>query len=126
MARSGREPGEPDPARGLRVLVGPNGSGKTTLMNPMTGGGSGHCAGALRFWAVRRMILKGCSRFWGPQCPCVPEGATVFEFIYLYPCRRARSGARKQWAWRVIERVNLVEAAKKRLQQGNAVVQVSP
>ena len=100
---------------GITSLVGPNGSGKTTLMNLMTG-------------LVRptrgRIQLLDCSiddpenlfRMVGysTQFDAFPKGLNGFQFVYSYLRLAGRdSQSAEQLAWRAIERVNLVDAAKR-------------
>ncbi len=103
--------------RGITSLVGPNGSGKTTLMNLMTG--------LIRPTRGRIQVL-GCRtdepeklfRILGysTQFDSFPKGLTGYQFIYSY----LRVGGRdsqdaEQLAWQAIERVNLAEAATRKI-----------
>ena len=102
---------------GITSLVGPNGSGKTTLMNLMTGlvrssRGRVEVLGCPTNDPERLFKILGYST----QFDAFPKGLTGFQFIYSYlrlDGRDPRSA--EQLAWRVIERVNLVEAAKRNI-----------
>ena len=100
---------------GITSLVGPNGSGKTTLMNLMTG--------LVRPTRGRIQVLD-CSiddpenlfRLVGysTQFDAFPKGLNGFQFIYSYLRLAGRdSQSAEQLAWRAIERVNLLDAAKR-------------
>ena len=102
---------------GITSLVGPNGSGKTTLMNLMTGlvrptRGSVSVLGVTPDDPERLFKLVGYST----QFDSYPRGMTGFEFIQSYlrlfgmPARAATGAAIK-----VIERVNLAEAAHRKI-----------
>lgn len=104
-------------APGITSLVGPNGSGKTTLMNLMTG---------LIQPTRGRVSVLGMS----PDSPqemfrrvgycgqfdSFPRGATGYDFIYSFllvagfPKKEAEAKT-----WRAIERVDLVEAAHRKV-----------
>jgi ABC-2 type transport system ATP-binding protein len=102
---------------GITSLVGPNGSGKTTLMNLMTGlvkpsRGRIQVLGYQTDDPEQLFKLLGYST----QFDAFPKGLTGFEFIYSYLRLAGRDAATaEQMAWRVIERVNLVEAAKRNI-----------
>src|SRR5579864_7808888 len=103
--------------RGITSLVGPNGSGKTTLMNLMTG--------LVRPSRGRIQVLD-CKMNdpeklfklvgYSTQFDAFPKGLSGFQFVYSYlrlAGRDARSA--EEQAWRAIERVNLVDAAKRNI-----------
>ena len=102
---------------GITSLVGPNGSGKTTLMNLMTGlvkpsRGRIQVLGYHTDDPEQLFKLLGYST----QFDAFPKGLTGFEFIYSYLRLAGRDAeTAEQMAWRVIERVNLVEAAKRNI-----------
>lgn len=104
-------------APGITSLVGPNGSGKTTLMNLMTGLIQ-PTRGRLSVLGMtpddpRRMFRRVgyCGQF-----DSFPRGATGYDFIYSfllvhgYPKKEAEAKT-----WRAIERVDLVEAAHRKV-----------
>jgi ABC-2 type transport system ATP-binding protein len=102
---------------GITSLVGPNGSGKTTLMNLMTGlvrptRGRVEVLGYKTDEPENLFKILGYST----QFDAFPKGLTGFQFIYSYLRLAGRDdqGA-EQLAWRVIERVNLVDAAKRNI-----------
>jgi ABC-2 type transport system ATP-binding protein len=100
---------------GITSLVGPNGSGKTTLMNLMTG--------LVRPTRGRIQVLdyktddpENLFRIVGysTQFDAFPKGLTGFQFLYSYLRLSGRdSQSAEQMAWRAIERVNLVDAARR-------------
>ncbi len=104
-------------APGITSLVGPNGSGKTTLMNLMTG--------LLRPSRGKISVLgtepddpEALFRKVGycAQFDSFPAGLNGYQFINAY-LRVAGFGAREadDLAWRALERVGLVEAAKRKV-----------
>ncbi len=102
---------------GITSLVGPNGSGKTTIMNLMTGllqptRGRISVLGIAPNEPERLFREVGyCTQF-----DSFPKGLTGYEFVYsylrVYGCRHQEA---EDLAWRAIERVNLVEAAKRKI-----------
>jgi ABC-2 type transport system ATP-binding protein len=104
-------------APGITSLVGPNGSGKTTLMNLMTGliQPTRGIVKVLNYAANDPEIffrkVGYCSQF-----DSFPAGHTGYEFVYSY--LRVHGYAKKdadRMTWRAIERVNLTEAAKRKV-----------
>jgi ABC-2 type transport system ATP-binding protein len=102
---------------GITSLVGPNGSGKTTLMNLMTGlvrptRGRVEVLGYKTDDPENLFKILGYST----QFDAFPKGLTGFQFIYSYLRLAGRDDqSAEQLAWRVIERVNLVDAAKRNI-----------
>ena len=102
---------------GITSLVGPNGSGKTTLMNLVTGliqpsRGSIDVCGVKPSEPEKMFRMLGyCSQF-----DAQPRGFTGYEFVHSY-LRLFGFGAKEceQRAWNAIERVNLADAAKRKV-----------
>jgi ABC-2 type transport system ATP-binding protein len=102
---------------GITSLVGPNGSGKTTLMNLLTGllqptEGSVSVLGLSPADPERFFVKVGyCTQF-----DSHPKGFTGYQFVYsflrLFGWDHQKSD---QYAWRAIERVGLVEAARRQI-----------
>ena len=102
---------------GITSLVGPNGSGKTTLMNLMTGlvkptRGRIHVLDYEIDDPENLFKILGYST----QFDAFPKGLNGFQFVYFYLRLAGRdSQSAEQMAWRAIERVNLVDAAKRNI-----------
>ena len=100
---------------GITSLVGPNGSGKTTLMNLMTGLVK-PTRGLIQVLDYKIDDPENLFRMVGysTQFDAFPKGLTGFQFIHSYLRLAGRdSQTAEQMAWRAIERVNLVDAAKR-------------
>ena len=102
---------------GITSLVGPNGSGKTTLMNLMTGlvrptRGQIQVLGCKTDDPETLFKIVGyCAQF-----DAFPKGLTGFQFVYSYLRLAVRDSATaEQLAWQAIERVNLVDAACRKI-----------
>jgi len=102
---------------GITGLVGPNGSGKTTLMNLMTGlvkpsRGRIQVLGIATDDPENLFKLVGYST----QFDAFPKGLTGFQFIYSYLCLTGMlQPDAERTAWQAIERVNLVDAASRKI-----------
>jgi ABC-2 type transport system ATP-binding protein len=102
---------------GITSLVGPNGSGKTTLMNLMTGLVK-PTRGRIQVLDYKIDDPENLFRVLGysTQFDAFPKGLTGFQFVYSYLRLSGRDSlTAEQLAWRAIERVNLVEAAKRKV-----------
>ena len=102
---------------GITSLVGPNGSGKTTLMNLMTGLVK-PSRGRIQVLGYATDDPENLFKFVGysTQFDAFPKGLSGFQFIYSYLCL---SGTplpdAERTAWQAIERVNMVDAAKRKI-----------
>lgn len=102
---------------GITSLVGPNGSGKTTMMNLMTGllqpsRGTINVLGVSPHHPEQLFRQVGyCTQF-----DSFPRGFTGYRFVYsflrLYGCTHQEA---EEFTWRAIERVNMVEAAHRKI-----------
>jgi len=102
---------------GITSLVGPNGSGKTTLMN-LVSGLLRPSRGTITVLGVPVDDAEGLGRRVGycTQVDSFPPGMTGYDFVYGFlrvgGCPSAEAATR---AWAAIERVDLVDAAKRKV-----------
>jgi ABC-2 type transport system ATP-binding protein len=104
-------------APGITSLVGPNGSGKTTLMNLMTGL-IRPSRGRIEVLGIPPDRPEEMFRRLGycAQFDSFPAGATGYRFVYSYLCVHGFTHREAdELAWRALDRVGLVEAAKRRV-----------
>jgi ABC-2 type transport system ATP-binding protein len=102
---------------GITSLVGPNGSGKTTLMNLMTGLVR-PTRGQIQVLGYKTDDPENFFKVVGysTQFDAFPKGLTGYEFLYSYLCLSgADSATCQRLAWQAIERVNLGEAAHRKV-----------
>jgi ABC-2 type transport system ATP-binding protein len=102
---------------GITSLVGPNGSGKTTLMNLLTGLVR-PSRGRIQVLGYRTDDPENLFKLVGysTQFDAFPKGLNGYQFLSLY---LQLSGCdpltAEQLAWRAIERVNLVDDARRNI-----------
>src|ERR1700693_2063878 len=102
---------------GITSLVGPNGSGKTSLMSLMPGL-IRPSRGRISVLGIRPDQPEELFRYVGycTQFDSFPKGFTGYQFVYsylrLYGCAH---GEAEELAWKAIERVGMVDAARRKI-----------